>query len=186
MTAARDLTGLIARGRITPPDRTVAAPPPRRRTAEREKSPADPMVAEVAPSRMAAAPKAELSMPPGRRRKPRSDKPPGTRQSAADPPTTTTTRISVNIPLGCKQWLAHQAREQQRFVSEIVMEALDRHGDGASPPSGRAKRVAVPDGTIYDIVLPAQDRQRLDDIVARKGTTRSALLTDVLDRARSW
>jgi hypothetical protein len=44
----------------------------------------------------------------------------------------------------------------------------------------------IPDGTIHNIVLPAHDRQRLDDIVARKETTRSALLTDVLDRARSW
>jgi hypothetical protein len=31
--------------------------------------------------------------------------------------------------------------------------------------------VAVPDGTIYDIVLSVEDRQRLDEIVARKNTT---------------
>jgi hypothetical protein len=92
-------------------------------------------------------------------------------------------RISVNIPLTCKQWLANQAREQQRFVSEIVMEALDRFGEEVSPPSGRAKRVAVPDGTICNIVLPHPDRQRLDDIVARKETTRSALLSEVLTYA---
>jgi hypothetical protein len=91
-------------------------------------------------------------------------------------------RISVNIPLDCKQWLARRSREQQRFVSEIVMEALDRHGDEATPPTGRAKRVAVPDGSISNIVLPDVDRQRIDDIVARKTTTRSALLTDVLPR----
>jgi hypothetical protein len=100
-------------------------------------------------------------------------------------PKTATVRISVNIPLGCKQWLARQAREQQRFVSEIVMEAVDRHSDEASPPSGRAKRVAVPDGTICNIVLPVRDRRRLDDIVARKETRRSALLSDVLLRASS-
>jgi hypothetical protein len=92
-------------------------------------------------------------------------------------------RISVNIPLACKQWLASQAREQQRFVSEIVMDALDRFGDDVSPPSGRAKRVAVPDGAICNIVLPVRDRQHLDDLVARKEATRSALLTDVLVRA---
>jgi hypothetical protein len=92
-------------------------------------------------------------------------------------------RISVNIPLTCKQWLANEAREQQRFVSEVVMDAVDRFGDEVSPPSGRAKRVAVPDGTICNIVLPAADRQHIDDLVARKETTRSALLTDVLKRA---
>ena len=119
-------------------------------------------------------------MLPGRRSKAQRDKAPGISQNSDDTPTNATVRISVNIPLGCKQWLARQAREQQRFVSEIVMEALDRHGDDASPPSGRAKRVAVPDGTIYNIVLPAHDRQRLDDIVARKNTTRSALLTEVV------
>jgi hypothetical protein len=79
--------------------------------------------------------------------------------------------------------LARQAREQQRFVSEIVMDPLERFSEQASPPSGRAKRVAVPDGTICNIVLPAGDRQRLDEIVTRKGTTRSTLLTEVLSRA---
>jgi hypothetical protein len=63
------------------------------------------------------------------------------------------------------------------------MEALHRHGDKASPPSGRAKRVAVPDGTIYNIVLPVDDRQHIDDLAATKGTTRSALLTEILHRA---
>jgi hypothetical protein len=94
-----------------------------------------------------------------------------------------TVRISVNIPLDCKQWLARQAREQRRFASEIVMDAVDRHGDEASPPSGRAKRVAVPDGTICNIVLPTGDRQRIDELTARKNTTRSALITEVLTRA---
>ena len=92
-------------------------------------------------------------------------------------------RISVNIPLACRQWLSGQARDQQRFVSEILMEAVECHGEDASPPSGRAKRVAVPDGTICNIVLPLEDRQRIDDLVARKSTTRSALVTDVLRRA---
>lgn len=184
MSGTRDLAGLVAPGRATPPDRTVAAPPPRRRTAEREKSPVDPIAAAAAPSHMTAAPGAEPRPPRGRRSKARREELPGTRQTDARNPTpSATVRISVNIPLGCKQWLARQAREQQRFVSEIVMEALDLHGDEASPPSGRAKRVAVPDGTIYNIVLPAHDRRRLDDIVARKKTTRSALLTEILRRA---
>jgi hypothetical protein len=65
------------------------------------------------------------------------------------------------------------------------MEALDRHGEDASPLRGRAKRVAVPDGSICSIVLPAQDKQRLDDAVARKGTTRSSLVSEVLHRAAS-
>jgi hypothetical protein len=95
-----------------------------------------------------------------------------------------TVRISVNIPLTCQQWLSDQARDQQRFVSEILMDAVDRHGEDASPPSGRAKRVAVPDGTICNIVLPPEDRQRIDDLVALKGTTRSALVTDVLRSAQ--
>ena len=89
----------------------------------------------------------------------------------------------MNIPLGCKQWLARQARDQQRFVSEIALEALDRHGDTTSPPSGRARRVAVPDGTVRNIVLPASDLGRLDDVVASRNTTRSALLTEVLKAA---
>jgi hypothetical protein len=185
MTAARDLTGLVGPGGTNPPERTVTAPPPRRRTPERETHPVDPMTA--ATSRMSAAASAASSRPRGQWSEPERDEPPGIRRTDARNPTpSTTVRISVNIPLACKQWLARQAREQQRFVSEIVMEALGRHGDDASPPSGRAKRVAVPDGTIYSIVLPARDRQRLDDIVARKESTRSALLTDVLDRARSW
>ena len=94
-----------------------------------------------------------------------------------------TVRISVNIPLVCKQWLASQVREQHRFVSEIVMEAIDSFGDEATPPSGRSKRVAVPDGSICDIVLPVTDRQRVDEIATKKDTTRSALLTEVLTRA---
>jgi hypothetical protein len=92
-------------------------------------------------------------------------------------------RISVYIPLACKQWLTSQARAQRRFVSEIVMEALDRVGEAVSPPSGRAKRVALPDSTICNIVLPLPDRQRLDDIATRKETTRSALLSEVLLQA---
>jgi hypothetical protein len=94
-------------------------------------------------------------------------------------------RISVNIPLTCRRWLADQARQQQRFVSEIVMDTLDQYEANSSPPTGRAKRPAVPDGTICNIVLPAQDRQRIDDVVAQKNTTRSALLTDLLSRAGS-
>ena len=50
----------------------------------------------------------------------------------------------------------------------------------ATPPSGRAKRVAVPDGTICNIVLPLPDRKSLDHLAARKESTRSALLTEVL------
>ncbi|MFW6033538.1 MAG: hypothetical protein ACOC9R_00270 [bacterium] len=109
-----------------------------------------------------------------------SEPAPARRHDTPEPVHQATVRISVHIPLDCKQWLARQAREQQRFVSEIVMEALDCYGDEASPPSGRAKRVAVPNGTICNIVLPAHDRQHIDDIVARKNTTRSALLTEVL------
>jgi hypothetical protein len=73
----------------------------------------------------------------------------------------------------------------ERNVTEIVMEAVDHYGADACPPAGRAKRVSVPDGTICNIVLPAQDRQRIDEVVAHKGTTRSALLTDVLNHARN-
>jgi hypothetical protein len=94
-----------------------------------------------------------------------------------------TVRISVNIPLDARQWLARQAREQQRFVSEIVMKALDRYGDDADPPSGRARRVTVPDGTICNIVLPRHDRERIDVLAALKNTTRSALVTEILRQA---
>jgi hypothetical protein len=41
----------------------------------------------------------------------------------------------------------------------------------------------VPDGTICNIVLPAADRQRVDDLVAVKDTTRAALLTEILRQA---
>lgn len=94
----------------------------------------------------------------------------------------TTVRISVNIPLDAKRWLSAQAREQQRFVSEILMDAVDRHADDVNPSSGRAKRVAVPDGTICSIV-PTEDRARIDEMVARQNTTRSALLTEILRQA---
>jgi hypothetical protein len=40
------------------------------------------------------------------------------------------------------------------------MDALERHGNQASPPGGRAKRVAVLDGATCNIVLSAPDRQR--------------------------
>ena len=182
MSGARDLAGLVAPGRATPPRRTVAAPPPRRRSGEQEKSTSDSVAEPPARSRQATAPATQPPVPPSRS-DPESDKQPGGPQRVADTMASTTVRISVNIPLGCKQWVARQAHEQQRFVSEIVMEALDRHGDDASPPSGRVKRVAVPDGTIYNIVLPADDRRRIDAIAARKMTTRSALLSEVLLRA---
>jgi hypothetical protein len=43
---------------------------------------------------------------------------------------------------------------------------------------------AVPDGTICNLVLPVQDREHIDDIATSKNTTRSALLSEVLGRAR--
>jgi hypothetical protein len=44
--------------------------------------------------------------------------------------------------------------------------------------------VAVPDGTICNLVLPVQDREHIDDIATSKNTTRSALLSEVLGRVR--
>lgn len=183
MTTSRDLTGLTG-ARPVPVDRTVAAPPPRRRSPQSGKTPREPTVARPpvdAPVSGVEEPRRRRppSTPPHRMASPRS----GTAGPATRP--ASTVRISVNIPLTCRQWLSDQSREQQRFVSEILMEAVDRHGEDASPPSGRAKRVAVPDGTICNIVLPPEDRQRIDNLVARKGTTRSALITEVLQGASS-
>jgi hypothetical protein len=183
MTAARDLTGLIGPERTTPPPRTVTATPPRR-PGQR-----DTPLAETTPVPPPAPTVPGTDARPARRRhhQPVGDAPASRRRhDTSKPGRPTTVRISVNIPFGCKQWLARQAREQQRFVSEIVMEALDRYGDEATPSTGRAKRVAVPDGTICNIVLPADDKQRIDDIVAGKSTTRSALLSDVLNRAAHY
>jgi hypothetical protein len=180
MNAARNLSGLVGAGRDDIPKRTVTAAPPRRTSPTRE-----PAIPDVAPARPSAD---DDAMPAAPARRPRRQR--AAKESVAnrdgDSMTTrpaTTVRISVNIPLTCKRWLAGRAREQQRFVSDIVMEALDRFGDAVSPPSGRAKRVAVPDGTICNIVLPVADRQQLDDIATKKNTTRSALLTEVLTRA---
>jgi hypothetical protein len=178
MTAARDLAGLVASGRDARPERTVAGPPPRRRAAVRDTSPADAKEPEAGFD-MGVAPPTKRRAQRSRRTNPERVPDAGTRTSAPS----NTVRISVNIPVACKHWLAQEAREQRRFVSELVMEALDRHGDEVSPPSGRAKRAAVPDGTIYNIVLPLGDRDRLDDLVAGKNTTRSALVTEVLIRA---
>jgi len=181
VNARRDLTGLIAQGQAPPPERTVASPPPRRRadhtdpgsSAERSRTTAD---------------HDGLAGAPGRRRKqPTHEEHAAGHSSTSVRPAqrkSGTVRISVNIPLACRQWLADQARQQQRFVSEIVMDALARHGDDAQPPAGRAKRRAVPDGAICNIVLPTDDRERIDQAVATKQTTRSALLTEVLDLAR--
>jgi len=175
MSGTRDLTGLVGPGGSRPPERTVAAPPPRPRPSP------DP-----APSTRVAAPADDSGKRANRRqrRKP-VESPSADARGEIDPRPARprTVRISVNIPLACRHWLADQARQQQRFVSEIVMEALDHYGADACPPAGRAKRVSVPDGTICNIVLPPQDRQRIDEVVARMGTTRSALLTDVLSRA---
>jgi hypothetical protein len=179
MSAARDLTGLVGPGESRPPERTVTTPPPRRRS-----SPDTPP--DSATSKRSAAPvdDPEKRSTRRQRRKPFENPSVDARGDAGSrPERPRTVRISVNIPLACRRWLAGQARDQQRFVSEIVMEALDRYGADACPPAGRAKRAAVPDGTICNIVLPAQDRQRIDEVVARKNTTRSALLTDVLSRA---
>ncbi len=182
MSARRDLTGLVAQAQAPPPERTVASPPPRRRA-----DPAGP--ATGADGSRATTDHNGPAGTPGRRRTQ-----PAPEQHAAGRATTGrgpahrksgTVRISVNIPLACRQWLADQARQQQRFVSEIVMDALDHHGDVARPPAGRAKRRAVPEGTICNIVLPAGDRERIDQAVIAKQTTRSALLTEVLDLARN-
>lgn len=181
MTTSRDLTGLTGGG-AAPPDRTVGAPPPRRRSPRPGKSSGEPVVAR--PPLEAA----DSGVDEARRRRPRTAPPRRKASSRSDTAApvvkpASTVRISVNIPLACRQWLSDQAREQQRFVSEILMEAVARHGEKASPPSGRAKRVAVPDGTICNIVLPFEDRKRIDDLVAQKNTTRSALVTEVLRRA---
>jgi hypothetical protein len=177
MNAARNLTGLVGAGRDDIPERTVTAAPPRGRSPQRDAPVAEPPAADRDDE---SARTAHVL----RRRPVRQDSA-GTRRDRATTARPSTVRISVNLPLSCKQWLTSQAREQQRFVSEIVMDALDRFGDEATPPCGRAKRVAVPDGTICNIVLPAQDRQRLDDLAAKKNTTRSALLTEVLVAART-
>jgi hypothetical protein len=183
MSGTRNLTGLVTAKGGTPPSRTVAAPPPRRRTARQDLSGGEAMAASpVRPHEPAVAPTESPRQASGRGND-RRDKASAARDTTPSPAAAATVRISVNIPLSCKQWLARQAREQQRFVSEIVMEALDQHGDDASPPSGRAKRVAVPDGAIYNIVLPVDDRRRIDDLAATKRTTRSALLTEILRRA---
>jgi len=181
VSARRDLTGLVTQGQAPPPERTVASPPPRQRAAhdgraalgERSPQPADRDGPGVT-SNQSHKPRAGK----GRTAERAEASPPAARRKAG------TVRISVNIPLACRQWLAAQAGQQQRFVSEIVMDALDRHGDDAHPPTGRTKRRAVPDGTICNIVLPAEDRARIDQAVAAKQTTRSALLSDVLDLAR--
>jgi hypothetical protein len=178
MSTSRDLTGLTGAGPV-PPDRTVGAPPPRRRSPRPGKSSGEPRDATspVGPAvSQAEEPRQPhpRTTPPHRQASSRS----GPAVPAVKPPSTV--RISVNIPLDCRQWLSKQAQDQQRFVSEILMEAVDRYGEDVSPPSGRAKRVAVPNGTICNIVLPADDRQRIDDLVAQKGSTRSALVTEVL------
>jgi hypothetical protein len=181
MSTSRDLTGLTGAG-AAPPDRRVGAPPPRRRSPHREKTSGEPTVA-LPPVDPAAS-----GVEEPRRRRSRTSPPrrEAARHSAVAAQATKpagTVRISVNIPLACRQWLSDQARERQRFVSEILMEAVDCHGENASPSSGRAKRAAVPDGTICNIVLLAEDRRRIDDLVALKGTTRSALVTEILRRA---
>ena len=185
MSTSRNLTGLTGAG-PAPPDRTVGAPPPRRRSPRPGRASEEPRAAVPAPIETAAPPAEEPRRRPRRAAPPRPEIPArsDTNESATTPPTTL--RISVNIPLTYRQWLSGQAREQQRFVSEILMEAVDRHGEDASPPSGRAKRVAVPDGTICNNVLPPADRQRIDDLVIRKSTTRSALVTEVLRRASDF
>jgi hypothetical protein len=178
MSTARDLTGLLGAGRTSPPERTVAAPPPRGAAARHTPVP-EPAVPP--PHVDHGDEPVGRTRPP--RRQPAGKEPVGNRQDFPKARRPATVRISVNIPLASKRWLASQARAQQRFVSEIVMEALDGYGEEASPPSGCAKRVAVPDGTICNIVLPVEARQQFDDVVARKNTTRSALLTEVLSQA---
>ena len=179
MTTARNLTGLVGARRDDVPERTVTPPPSRRRSPER-----DPVVPNVPLEPQAADHGGDQAIQIRRpRRQPAGKKRASDEQAELQTTRPTTVRVSVNIPLACKQWLAIQAREQKRFVSEIVMQAVDCYGEGASPPADRAKRVVVPDGTICNIVLPIDDRQRVDDIVARKNTTRSALLTEVLAAA---
>lgn len=181
MTAARDLTGLVGPGQGAVPERTVTAPPPRRRSAGLDTPAPDPTT--PGPTTR-AEPRPRATRKQGRQ--PGSEVTGTTRRNeTSNLHRPTTERISVNVPLACKQWLTRQARDQQRFVSDVLMEALDRHGEEASPLRGRAKRVAVPDGSICSIVLPAQDKRRLDDAVARKGTTRSSLVSEVLHRAAS-
>lgn len=176
MSTSRDLTGLVGPQSTRPPARTVTAPPPRRRPPQPDTPGADPQAEPSASGRRDEPDPVR----PLRRQPARKDSAASTRRDDAKTAWPSIVRISVNLPLPCKQWLTSQARKQQRFVSEIVMDALDRFGEDATPPSGRAKRVAVPDGTICNIVLPLPDRQRLDHLAARKESTRSALLTEVL------
>lgn len=156
-----------------PPDRAVSvAPPP---------APPPTPAAPTKPSRRAAdappkqrpKPAAPASRPTQAKQKPE--------QMAADE--ASTERVSVYIPLPCKQWLVDRARAQQRYVSELVMEALEKHGPDVPTATGRRRRVAVPDGTTHTIVLPASDLKRFDDFVKEKNSTRSALLTAVLTPA---
>jgi len=123
MTGTRDLTGLVASGRDTTPERTVAGPPPRRRAAARDSSPADAKEPDAGFD-MGVAPATKRRAQRSQRTNPGRAPDVGTRTSAPS----NTIRISVNIPVACKHWLAQEAREQQRFVSELLMDALDRHG----------------------------------------------------------
>jgi hypothetical protein len=186
MTGTRNLAGLVGTGATAPPDRTVTAPPPgarrvgNRRRSERRDPPTRRRPSRVPPPVPSGRSSAPGGLASARRRASRvSSRPDGI--GAEERPTTV--RISVNIPLDAKRWLSAQAREQQRFVSEILMDVVDRHADDVNPSSGRAKRVAVPDGTICSIVLPTEDRARIDEMVARQNTTRSALLTEILRQA---
>jgi hypothetical protein len=94
-----------------------------------------------------------------------------------------TVRISVHVPLPCRRWLTETARAQGRFVSDVLVDQLERHGANIAVSSTRARRAAVPEGTIHSIVIPTTDRRRLDDLARRLGTTRSALVTEVVHQA---
>lgn len=167
MTVGRDLSAL--RGIADPadaPDRRVLPPPA---TAPRSGDAAD----------RTAAP------PPSRQRR-ATRRTPEQRSATIAPAArqkTRTVRISVHVPLACRQWLTDEARTQGRFISDVLLEALDRHVGDSEPPVGRAKRAVVPNGVIHGIVLPTADRSRIDEIVERLGTSRSALITEVLRRA---
>ena len=194
MSGARNLAGLVDPGRA-PPDRKVGAPPPRQAASRAGQPDGDaPRLAsrsEAATTEEAHEATVGADTEPLRSRSRRTQRRTmgsdgnhdAIRTEAPTPPGPSTVRISVNIPMDARLWLSREARDRRRFVSEIVMDALERYGDNAAPPSSRARRVSVPDGTVCNIVLPARDRQRIDDLVTRKNTTRSALLTEILFQA---
>lgn len=99
-------------------------------------------------------------------------------------------KVNIALPVALSRRFTTRAEQQDRYLSDMVMEAFWRYADELSleepAPSGSARRPrrrSVSSGRIIHMVyLTATEVAAIDDTASGLGLSRSAFVAAVLDR----